>query len=174
VNIVLYGGNFDPVHRGHIFVAETILNTCPVDSVWFLPAGHHPHKDTCMFTWEKRIHFLLESTKHNHRLQVSDLDKRDDGPSYTIYLIDRINKLYPDYKFSFLIGSDNVVKLKSWFEYKKLLGMIDFMVIDRTTDDREKWSDLDYIDKLKFIQMPLYDISSSEIREKIVKLVISE
>jgi nicotinate-nucleotide adenylyltransferase len=173
MNIVLYGGNFDPVHSGHIHVAETILKSCPVDSVWFLPAGHHPHKDTCMFTWETRILFLTESTKHNPKLRVSDLDKRDEGPSYTVFLIDNIKKMYPDYHFSFLIGSDNVVKLKTWYEFKKLLDMIDIMVIDRTTDDRDLWKDLDYIDRLTFIKMPLYDLSSSEIREKIVKLVVS-
>ena len=167
MKIGIFGGNFDPVHLGHIKVAETVLNELDIDEVWFIPAGKHPDKDDCMFSYEKRLQFLTKSIIYNPKFKVLDIDKNDNQKSYTIKLIQNLMYKFPDYYFSFIIGADNVTKLKNWREYKKLLDIIEFIVIDRNINDKDDWLSLDYLSKLKFLKMPNCDISSSMIRKKL-------
>ena len=167
LKVVLFGGAFDPVHNGHLQVANTTLTMLPIDQVWFVPSGVPPLKDNVMFSFEERLKFLKEVIKDRPQFFVYEDDFQKNDRSYTIYLIQKLYSQFPEYKFSFLIGADNVMNLKSWYEYKKLLELIDFIVIDRDTDDHKEWQLLDYFHKLTFIKMPLYNVSSSKIREMI-------
>ena len=119
-----------------------------------------------MFTFEQRIGFIKEAIEDSFIVYENDF--RESDKSYTIYLIEDLQKLYPNYNFSFIIGADNVTKLKSWHKFDELINKIDFIVIDRDTNDKIEWKDLEYYPKLKFLYMPLIDISSSEIRKKIL------
>ena len=167
LHIALLGGTFDPVHLGHIKIAETVLSQIPIDQVWFVPAANHPEKEETMFTYEERVAFLKMITPSNPRFEVCEHDMRESGKSYTIYLIKALLALYKNHKFSFIIGADNVTKLQTWYEYKALLEYIDFIVIDREVPDKNEWKNLPYYHKLKFVSMPIVNISSSIIREKI-------
>ena len=168
MKIALFGGTFDPVHVGHLQIAKTIIGELCMDEVWFIPAANPPHKEKCMFSFNQRIMFLKEATKNNSKFSVWEKDFRESDKSYTIYLINELKEIYSQYHFSFVIGADNVKKLKFWKDYKKLLELIEFIAIDRDSYDREEYRSLDYYDKLKFIDMPLINISSSEIRNKIL------
>ena len=165
-NIALLGGTFDPIHNGHIQIAKSVIEQLPIDQVWFVPAANPPHKTETMFSFEQRIGFIKEAI--GDTFIVYEKDFRESDKSYTIYLIKDLQKLHPNYNFSFIIGADNVTKLKSWHKYDELINKIDFIVIDRDIDDKYLWKDLEYYDKLKFLNMPLIDISSSEIRKKIL------
>ena len=169
MKIALFGGTFDPVHLGHLYVAETVIKQLDIDQVWFVPAGNPPHKEQCMFTFEQRVHLLKKAISNHPSFYVYENDLRENDKSYTIYLINDLKRLYPDYEFSFIIGADNVVCLTTWFEYKSLLELIDFIVIDREITDKHKWEDLDYYNKLKFINIPLINISSSQIRTNLMQ-----
>ena len=170
LHVALYGGSFDPVHLGHIKVAETVLSQIPIDQVWFVPTANHPEKEHTMFTFEQRIDFLKQIIPRNPRFQVCEHDLRESGKSYTIYLIRALLALYKNHKFSFIIGADNVTKLQTWREYNELLQYIDFIVIDREVPDKNEWKSLPYYDKLRFVSMEMVNISSSIIRDKIDKL----
>ena len=169
LHIALFGGSFDPVHLGHIKVAETVLNQVPIDQVWFVPAAVHPEKESTMFSFEQRTEFLKKIVHRNPRFHVCEFDVCESGKSYTIYLIRALLALYKNHKFSFIIGADNVMKLKSWHEYQELLQYIDFLVIDRDVSDKNEWKNLHYYDKLSFVSMERVDISSSTIRDRINK-----
>jgi len=167
MNIALFGGTFDPVHLGHIRVAETVLAKLPIDQVWFVPAGISPQKGEVMFSFWQRIQFIKEAIKGNECFFVYEEDIRDYDKSYTIYLLQDLLQRYPTYNFSFIIGADNVTKLKTWKEYNTLVTLVDFIVISRETNDTAEWQGLEYFHKLRFIDMPVVNVSSSEIREKI-------
>jgi len=171
MNIALFGGTFDPVHIGHIRVAETVLAQMPVEQVWFIPAGVPPQKDESMFSFSQRIAFLREIVKDNPHFYVYERDVRENDKSYTVLLLQELQEQHPDHHFYFIIGSDNVVKLQTWREYKTLLQMIEFIVVSRETDDRSLWSELDYFPLLKFVDMPVCNVSSSEIRDRVRELV---
>jgi len=171
MNIALFGGTFDPVHIGHIKVAETVLQKLPIDEVWFVPAGVSPQKSEVMFTFWQRIEFIKEAIRGNERFWVYENDIRDYDKSYTIYLLQEVKERYPDYNFSFIIGADNVTKLQTWREHAKLVTMVDFIVISRETDDVAEWQGLEYFHRLRFVDMPVVNVSSSEIREIIRRQV---
>jgi nicotinate-nucleotide adenylyltransferase len=169
LHIALFGGSFDPVHLGHIQVAETILDKLIADQVWFVPSANHPQKEGSMFTFQQRIQFLNEIAKTNPNFAVCDNDVLESGKSYTIFLIKGLKAIYPKYKFSFVIGADNVTKLKTWHNYEELLDITEFIVINRETADKKEWANLPYYNKLIFVDMPLVNISSSDVRQKIAK-----
>jgi len=171
MNIALFGGTFDPVHMGHIQVAEAVLANLPIEKVWFIPAGVPPQKDESMFSFAQRIAFLREIVKDKPQFFVYERDVRENDKSYTILLVQELKNQYPDHHFYFIIGSDNVVKLQTWREYRTLLQIIEFIVVSRETDDRSLWGDLDYFHLLKFVDMPVCNVSSSEIRESVRELV---
>ena len=166
-NIVIFGGAFDPVHYGHMQVASTAIEKLDIDQVWFIPSAVPPLKSDTMFTFEQRVELLKEAIKDNEKFVVYEGDLNENEKSYTILLVQKLLNQFPDYNFSFLIGADNVVNLQKWFEYEKLLDMIQFIVIDRETNDSDQWASLPYLHKLQFLKMPLVNISSSEIRKKL-------
>jgi len=162
--IALLGGTFDPVHIGHIKVAEAVLKNLSVAEVWFVPAANPPHKEKCKFNFVQRIDLLKEALKNYPKFFVYEDDYHENSKSFTFFLIKELKKQYPHYHFYFVIGADNVVKLKTWYEYKSLLDLIEFVVIDRETADKYQWKSLEYYHKLRFIEMPLVNVSSTEIR----------
>jgi nicotinate-nucleotide adenylyltransferase len=166
-NIALFGGTFDPIHNGHLKVAEVVLSTSNFDEFWFVPSAVPPHKDDNMFTFEERIQMIRLATDNNNRIQIWDRDFRKNSKSFTILLIQDLKLRFINYNFSFIIGADNVLKLKTWKAYKELIELVDFIVVNRKTIDVNLWSSLDYYSKLSFINMPEYDISSSELRDMI-------
>ena len=170
-NIALFGGAFDPVHKGHLHVAETTLALPHIDKVWFIPAANPPHKDNCMFTFNQRITFLKNAIAYNDAFSVYEKDYRNDDKSYTIYLIKELKQLYPEYEFSFIIGADNVTKMQTWYALDELLSEITFIVVDRDTNDKHLWKDLYYYHQLVFTPSPTVDISSSEIKKTLLNIV---
>jgi len=171
MNIALFGGTFDPVHIGHIRVAETVLDKLSVEQVWFIPAGVPSHKEETMFSFAQRIAFLRDMVKDKPHFSVYEADIREKEKSYTVLLVRELQERFPQHHFYFIIGSDNVVKLQSWREYQTLLQMIEFIVVSRETDDRSLWGKLDYFHLLKFVDMPVCNVSSSEIRERVREMV---
>ena len=167
MKIALFGGTFDPIHDGHIAVAETVLKKLKLDQVWFIPAGNPPLKNKCMFSFDQRINMIKEKINYNPAFSTYVNDIRDEDKSYTIYLINDIKKTYPDDFFYFVIGADNVTKLKHWYKFDILIDLIDFVVLDRETPDKNEWNKLDYYNKLIFVDMPIINISSTEIRKNL-------
>ena len=172
LSIALLGGTFDPIHNGHVQIAEAVIEQLPINQVWFVPAADPPHKNKTMFSFAQRIEFIKEvisgwNSNTRDRVFVYEKDFRKSDKSYTIYLIEDLQTHYPNYNFSFIIGADNVIKLKTWLKYDELIDKIDLLVINREIDDKSDWVNLEYYNKLKFINMPQMDISSSEIRNMI-------
>ena len=171
-NIALLGGTFDPIHNGHIRIADSVLTQLPIDQFWFVPAANPPHKTETMFSFKQRISFIKEAIfKHQKKEDmffVYEDDCRENDKSYTIYLIKELKSKFPNYNFSFIIGADNVTKLKTWYNYEELIEKVNFIVINRETDDKNDWQTLEYYHKLIFLNSPPINISSSEIRNMIL------
>ena len=167
MKIALFGGTFDPIHDGHIKVAETVINKLPIDQVWFVPAFEPPHKDKCYFSFIDRINLIKNRIKNNPKFVIYENDIRDNEKSYTILLIKELIKIYPSYHFYFIIGADNVTKINCWYAFDELINLIEFIVVSRETDDKNQWANLYYLDKLIFIDMPLVNISSTNIRNSL-------
>ena len=127
------GGTFDPVHNGHLAMADHLLNTFRLDSLLFIPAARPPHKDHLETTpFQDRLAMLESAVRSDQRFLVSDLEAHRDGPSYSIdTLIDLKNILNDKVQLFFIIGVDAFVELNTWKNYRGLTDHANLLVIDR-------------------------------------------
>ncbi len=166
--IGLFGGTFDPVHIGHLIIAETVLEQSGLDMVMFIPSARPPHKHhELMFSVHQRLKMLSEAIKDNPNLVVSDIEMKREGPSYTIDTIREIKAALPSgTELSFIVGKDNLYEMKTWKDPQAIIEECTILVADRIC---EKKCDIPYWlkTKVKMVNVPLIEISSSEIRNRI-------
>ena len=168
MKIGLLGGSFNPIHLGHLQIAENVLGKTDLQEIWFVPSGNHPLKNRSDFLdVQQRMSLIQKAIEDFPDYKLCTLDAENDKPSYTSELIKKIKKLYPQNQFYFIAGYDIVAELPLWNEYKWLLENIEFIIINRPNIDKSAWENLSYLHKLKFIEMPPNSVSSSLIRERI-------
>lgn len=166
MRIGVFGGTFNPIHNGHVKIAEEVLKVLDLDRIIFIPSKFPPHKkDAEIASAKDRYNMVKLAVKNNKNFEVSDVELKREGPSYTIDTIkDLINRFEPDDEFYFIIGSDTLGELKEWKQINNLLKIIKFVVVNRP-----KYS-LGNIPKSALrVHMGGIDISSSRIREFIKK-----
>ncbi|HHE37526.1 MAG TPA: nicotinate (nicotinamide) nucleotide adenylyltransferase [Candidatus Cloacimonetes bacterium] len=170
MKIGLFGGTFNPVHNGHIAVANAVFGQLKLDKIWFLPAGKHPFKpNTEIFSYQQRFDLITAAIDEYPEFEVHDFDFHESKLSYTDDLIKQLRKKFPEYEFYFIIGADNVHELPLWHNYRWLIDNVRIVVVNRPEIDKSKWRNLDFLNKLLFVEMKPVDISSTEIRERIRK-----
>jgi len=169
LKVGIIGGTFDPVHLGHLLCADFVREKKRLDKVIFLPASTPPHKLDKKITNNKyRLKMLRMAVKGNPYFKVSDYEIKKGGVSYTIDTIRRFkqNAGCEIAEFFLIIGADNIAYLKSWKEPDQLLKEVKVLVLKRPGIDLTKINQR-FIQSLTFIDSPLIDISSSNIRRRI-------
>lgn len=133
MNIALFGGTFDPVHRGHLAVARAAVRAFDLDRVYFVPAGLPPHKQRRPLTaFYHRLAMIALATARNPRFIPSPLEADSPGPHYSIQTVRRLKKtLHRSDKLYFLIGIDAFRLIETWRQPVDLLGECDFIVASR-------------------------------------------
>ncbi|MFH1655599.1 MAG: nicotinate-nucleotide adenylyltransferase [Candidatus Omnitrophota bacterium] len=129
----VFGGTFNPIHNGHIVIAEEVLKALKLDTIIFVPANIPPHKSSAGIAKAKdRFNMVKLATEYNNNFGVSDLEIKRLGPSYTIDTIKEFkNKFEDNDQFYFIIGSDTIPELKKWKDINHLLKIIKFVVVNR-------------------------------------------
>jgi len=167
MKIGLLGGSFNPVHNGHLAIAKNALEQLELDKILFLPVGMHPLKtDSNIPPFEIRYKLLKTVLKSIPDFDVSNLDEKSENLNYTDELIKRLNSKYTDNEFFFIVGDDIVLELPRWHNYRWLLDNVKIVVFNRPDTDKSDLKNLDYLNKLFFLEMKPVSISSNEIREK--------
>ncbi|MFC1898660.1 nicotinate-nucleotide adenylyltransferase [Candidatus Cloacimonadota bacterium] len=168
MKIGLLGGSFDPLHNGHIALAETAVRALSLEKVLFLPSGNHPlKKEKTILPAEKRYELTQKALLNYPNFEASRQDMKHDGFSYSSELIKRLKEIYPEDEFFFITGDDIIAELPKWHEWKWLLQNVQFVVAERPDTDRYKWQNLDYLEHFIFINMKPHDISSTAIRRRV-------
>ena len=167
----LFGGTFDPIHLGHLLMAETVCSDYPLDRIVFIPAAQPPHKDMDLLTPAKhRMKMVQLAIEGNDQFQISDYEIRKRAISYTI---DTISWFQNSSKFGsdelfLLMGADSLLDLKTWKDPDALLDTIPVLVFGRP-NFKVKDVDSRWTDRFHFIKTPQCDISSTQIRNRVVK-----
>ena len=169
MKICLFGGTFDPPHIGHLLVAQTVCEAEGFDKVVFIPANKSPNKK--VFTAkENRVDMLELAVEGNPNFEISDLEIRRGGISYTIDTLraykEQISK--KDDELFYLIGSDSLLDLKNWREPKEIINVCQVLVAIRPgfrPSDIPSW----LIHGIQFANIPRFEISSSNIRKRWVE-----
>ncbi len=168
MNIGVFGGVFNPIHIGHLILAQSALEQFNLDKVVFVPSGNPPHKDTGIIESRHRYQMVELSISENSKFAVSDIECKKEGITYTYQTLQEIEKIYPSSTIHFILGSDALKEIKTWKNWEALLSKYIFLVAERA-DSKIDTVEKEMISKARIIDMPRIDISSSQIRALIKK-----
>jgi len=170
MKIGLLGGSFNPVHKGHLAIAETAKKNLYLDQIWFIPTACHPlkHKKD-LLDYEKRLKLLTKVIANYPFYKVSLLDSNQASKNFTYDLVKKLQKTNPSDELYFIAGSDIVNELHLWYKYKWLLENLNFVIIIRPDYKINSGLNPAQFNKLIFLEMEPVSISASEIRKRIKK-----
>jgi nicotinate-nucleotide adenylyltransferase len=173
--IILFGGTFDPIHRGHTAVASAAAEYIGAEKVIFIPAKRSPLKQYQPIASEKqRLEMITLAIADNQKFAASDVELKKPGPSYTIETVRYFQNEYgTDAVIYWLAGADSIDELPLWYGITELINECNLSVMYRAGFDRPDFSRFaelwgkDRVEKLNssIIETPLIDISSSQIRD---------
>ena len=170
LKLCVFQGTFNPIHNAHIRVARYIFDKLKPDKFLFIPACIPPHKECDRSLTMHRLEMVKLALSDYPEFEVSDIEYKLPGKSYTYNTIQTLYKIYPNIqKIYFLIGTDAFRKIESWYNSEELKKLVKFIVFAR--ENNFKSSDLDYLkDKgydFSIQNLPFEDISSTKIREQL-------
>lgn len=159
--VTLYFGSFNPIHNGHIALAEYILQNTDTDEIWLVISPHNPLKLRSEL-WNDRLRFELAqlAVANNGRILVSDIEFTLPQPNYTVNTLRILSQLHTDIRFSLLIGADNYIIFDKWCLYEEILDKYSIYVYPRDGID----FDLNKFPQMHWLNAPVYPISSTMIR----------
>jgi nicotinate-nucleotide adenylyltransferase len=164
MNIGLYFGTFDPIHRGHINIVNFLIDNSLVEKVWFVVTPENPDKISNNLTdFIHRYEMVKIEVKNNNNLLASDVELKLERPSYTINSLRYISSTFPNNNFSLIIGEDNLVNFKKWKDYKEIMNNFKIYVYPRKTRLKRDMKLL-MSNNIEMIEAPLIDLSSTNIR----------
>ncbi|MBD3426165.1 MAG: nicotinate-nucleotide adenylyltransferase [Candidatus Omnitrophica bacterium] len=164
MKIGLLGGTFNPIHTGHLILAQECWSQLVLDKVIFVPAFMPPHKQMEKdVSAADRLNMLRMALEEDDRFEISTYEVDKEGVSYSIDTVRYMKKKYPDGDIFFLTGADSAESLSMWKEIEALLEESTFVIASRPG-----WGDNSpYEKKIKRIIIPSIEISSSDIRQRI-------
>lgn len=160
------GGTFDPFHNGHLAVARAVLDSGLVDSIVVVPTND-PWQKASVATADQRLEMVRRGVAGHDDIEVSDIDIRRGGPTYTVDTLADIASQYVGAEVSFIVGSDAAAGLPTWHRAEELQSSTSFIVVTRP-GTRPPQLDVEGYD-LNLLEIPPVDVSSSAIREKVSK-----
>lgn len=175
MKVGLYFGSFNPIHVGHLIIANYMVDHTDLDQVWFVVSPHNPHKDKkTLLADHHRLVLVKEAVDDNPKLRASDIEFSLEQPSYTAKTLAVLSEQYPDMEFSLLMGEDNLRTLHKWYNYDYLLKNYRIFVYPRVftlqeMENREQeTNELHLYPSVVFLKdAPVMHISSSYIRKSI-------
>ncbi|MFC5191744.1 nicotinate (nicotinamide) nucleotide adenylyltransferase [Algoriphagus aquatilis] len=163
MKIGLYFGSFNPIHIGHLIIAQTIRERSGLDQVWFVVSPQNPFKRQESLAHElDRLRMVELAVEDNFHFRASDVEFRMPKPSYTIDTLTYLSDKHPQHQFSLFMGSDNLKHFHKWKNHQAILDQYDLLVYPRPGE-----SDLPNYPQAKLIDAPLLDISATFIRQAI-------
>lgn len=154
----LIGGSFDPIHKGHLMMAKTILKK-DCEEVWFIPSKDTPLKDRVLTPFSIREEMIRAAIKPYRKMKICTIENELSAPSYTIQTVKALKKKYHDFDFIWYIGNDQAAQLDKWKDIEECLSLVEFRVFKRESET------ITCPYELKICEMDLVHISSTMIRE---------
>ena len=166
MNIGLYFGTFNPIHAGHLIIANHMAEYSGLDHIWLVVTPHNPHKQkNTLLDNYKRLEMVHLATEPYPKLKPSDIEFRLPQPNYTVNTLVHLEETYPSHQFSLIMGEDNLRSLHKWKNYETLLENHRIYVYPRISGSPA--SDLQDHPAVTHIDAPIVEISSTFIRESI-------
>lgn len=170
--IGIFGGSFNPVHLGHMHLAEVAFSSLELSRLIFMPACIPPHKSAAELCPDiKRFEMCCLACEEHEGYEVSNFEITRSGKSYTYYTTEYFSEKYPEDELFLIVGSDMLMMFEKWYRFEDILKKVTLAVVSREKDDREKLLEkagkLDKYGNIIVIDAPSYPLSSTQIREYI-------
>ncbi len=165
--IGLFFGSFNPVHVGHMIIAEFMATHTDLDKIWMVVSPQNPHKKKSTLAKDyDRLHMVKAAIGDSSRLEACDIEFGLPQPSYTIDTLTYLKEKYPNKEFSLIMGGDNLGTLHKWKNYELLLKNHDIYVYKRPNYEL---GELQSHPRIKMFKAPMLEISASYIRKQIAE-----
>ncbi|MFO7812049.1 MAG: nicotinate-nucleotide adenylyltransferase [Pelovirga sp.] len=185
MRIGLLGGTFNPIHNGHLHIAEEVRKSCQLDQVWFLPTWQPPHKEVATdVSFADRLAMVAAAVADHPDFFACDLEGQRGGISFSVETLTELREKYPDHEFFFIMGLDSFREISQWHRYQELFELAHIVVTTRPGfegtlqellpvaiadrfcyDSQSKKLRFDKGFSLILVDHTSYDISSTQIRQ---------
>jgi nicotinate-nucleotide adenylyltransferase len=169
----IYGGTFDPVHYGHLLLAEQCREACGLDEIWLVPAGDPPHKQGHAISPAKSRREMLEMAVAGlPQFRVSTIEIDRPGPHYTVETLREIRRTRPGDELFLLMGRDSLLELSTWREPDQIAELATIVAVNRGRETiamnlvRESLGEV-IANRVQVVSMPGVDLSASDLRERV-------
>lgn len=169
----IFGGTFDPVHFGHLLLAEQCREQCRLDQVWFVPAGTPPHKKGAIAPAVARAEMLELAVAGHPQFSVNRMELSRSGANFTVDTLEQLRRERPDDELFFLIGADSLADLPQWREPRRIAELATLIVVNRggtVPPDleglRPQLGDA-AVDRIQIVPIPGMDLASRDIRRRV-------
>jgi nicotinate-nucleotide adenylyltransferase len=167
MRIAIFSGSFNPIHNGHLAIAREVLVQDAADQLWFLVSPQNPLKKNLGLIRESdRLEMVKLAIENQNGMRASDFEFHLPRPSYTINTLEKLRENYPEYQFKLLIGADNLLIFRKWYQYQRIIDEFGLIVYPRPDFNTES---LPQFVNTTIISAPLIDLSATEIRQKLIK-----
>ena len=166
--IGLFFGSFNPIHIGHLILANYILENSDMDELWFVVSPQNPFKDKkSLLTDHNRLDMVQLAVKNYPKMRASNVEFSLPKPSYTIDTLTYLKEKYPNYSFALIMGEDNLDSLPKWKNAEKLMSEYQIIVYPRTFEGEKKDSEYLQHENISIVNAPIIEHSATEIRNMI-------
>lgn len=167
----LFGGTFDPIHLGHLILAESCRETCALDRVWFVVNATPPHKRGERTPVDQRLEMARIAVAGHPQFDVSEIEAHGEEPHYSYVTLERLQRERPGDELFFLIGADSLADLPMWRHPERIAAAATIVVINRPGIEAPDPMDLarklgPVAEAIRFVEAPLIGIASTDLRRR--------
>ena len=164
--IGLFFGSFNPVHIGHLILANYILENSDMEELWFVVSPQNPFKDKkTLLSDHNRLDMVQAAVKNYPKMRASNVEFSLPKPSYTIDTLTYLHEKYPDVSFALIMGEDNLKGLKKWKNSETLVNNHQIIIYPRVLNADEKQTETFEHENISKIDAPIIELSATKIRE---------
>ena len=167
MKIGLYFGTFNPIHVGHLIIANFMVENSDLDEIWMVVTPHNPFKKkSSLLENHHRFELVYRATENYPKIKPSDIEFKLPQPNYTVHTLAHISDVYPDKEFCLIMGEDNLKSFHKWKNYETILEHHHIYVYPRISEGKIE-TRFDNHPKIHAVNAPIVEISSTMIRNGI-------
>jgi nicotinate-nucleotide adenylyltransferase len=172
MRIGLFFGTFNPIHVGHLIIANHMAQHPAIDQVWLVVTPHNPHKEkSTLLADHLRLDMVRDAIYDSPHLKASDIEFHLNKPNYTISTLAHLQEKYPQDEFSLILGADNLRSFHKWYNWEQILSKHRLYVYPRMADGSKDLNETPALMQHQHIEfvtdVPLLDISASFVRSRL-------
>lgn len=167
--IGIFGGTFDPIHNGHLLIANQALENFSLEKVIFVPSNIPPHREEPIATPEQRFEMVALAIESEPEFEVSRIEIDRPETSYMVDTVKIIAKLHRNQPLMLIIGEDAYAHFTQWLHWEEILELVELIVINRDEQDTTISDELIDQDRVHTLEIPPCRISASEVRESVAQ-----